>query len=106
MNYVPIPLAALESPGFLGMTLADQKFLIDLYVVFADCERFTIDMNSQEQYRQPSGATLQRKIRALLAAGLIQVVGSIGRADHKRRVFAFTYPAFDAVVVQQLPEAA
>jgi hypothetical protein len=106
MNFVPIPLEALESQGFLDLSLSDQKFLIDLYVTHHDCERFTIDMDQPEQYRQPAGATLQRKVRGLLAAGLIRVVGAIGRPDHARRVFTFTYPAFNAVVLQQEKEAA
>jgi hypothetical protein len=49
MSYVSIPLAALESPEFMALSLADQKFLIDLYVAFHDCQRFTIDMNCPTQ---------------------------------------------------------
>lgn len=106
MSYVPIPLEALESQGFLGLSLSDQKFLIDLYVTHHDCERFTIDLDAPQQYRQPAGASLRRKTRALLDAELLQVVGTIGRHFPPRRIFAFTYPAFNAVIFQQEREAA
>lgn len=106
MTYIPIPLDVLDAPGYAALTHAEQRFLLDLYVLFHDCERFTIDMYKPQQYRQSKGVFLGRKVRALINAGLLQIVGMIGRPDHRRRVFAFTYPAFEAVVLQQEKEAA
>jgi hypothetical protein len=97
MSYLALPLAALESPDYLALSLSDQKFLIDLYISFHDCERFTVEMDHPELYRQPAGATLQRKVAKLLAAGLIRVVDTTGRGNQIRRVFCFAYPALDAI---------
>lgn len=91
MNFVSIPLAVLDAPQYMAMTPAEQKFLIDLYVLFHDCETFTVDMNEPAKYRQPVGATLNRKIRTLLTSGLIEVVSR--RKSTLQRVFVFKYPA-------------
>lgn len=100
MSYVTLPLAALDSDAYAGLTSGDQKFLIDLYVIFSDCERFTVDIYKQTMYRQPAGANLERKLRRLIDAGLLEIVGTSGHGGQMRRVFSFTYP------VHELAEAA
>ena len=93
MNFVSIPLAVLEAPEYLALTVADRQFLLDLYVVFHDTERFTIDMSKPADYRQPTGASLARKISRLMDAALLQVVGSRKTGpSHYQRVFAFQHP--------------
>lgn len=94
MAYVSIPLSVLESQEYLSMTPAGQKFLIDLYALFHDCETFTIDMEKPTYYRQPAGSFLNKKVSNLLDSGLIEVVGSVKRKFTYQRVFAFTHPAF------------
>ena len=98
MTYISIPLEVLESPAYLALTEANQKFLIDLYVIFADCERFTIDMRKQAEYRQPEKANLAVKINTLLDAGFLKVVDRIGpHPMNSRRVFSFAHPAREAL---------
>jgi hypothetical protein len=89
MSYLGIPLEVLESPAYLALSDANQRFLLDLYVTFADCECFTICMDKPEQYRQPKGATLQRKVTALINAGFLRVERFTGHQSNPKRVFAF-----------------
>ena len=98
MAYISIPLEVLESPAYLALTEANQKFLIDLYVIFGDCSRFTIDMRKQADYRQPEKANLAVKIRTLLDAGFLKVAERIGPHPlNSRRIFSFVYPAREAL---------
>lgn len=97
MEYVTIPIEALESPDYLGLSPFEQKFLIDLYVIFRDAQCWTVDMTRPQDYRQSPGASLNRKVTSLLNAGLIQVVGTTGKPGNARRVFSFTHPAREAL---------
>lgn len=94
MSAILIPIAAVESPEYAALTQPEQLFLIDLYIVMNDVERFTIDWDQPEKYRQSRGAHLPRKIKRLIDAGLLIVDGrQKSGIDHYVRVFRFRYSA-------------
>jgi hypothetical protein len=93
MGYVCIPLHVLESPEFIAMQLCDQKFLIDLYTLFHDCETFTIDLTKPTEYRQSKSANMSPKVLRLLKYGFIVISGEMKKTGKKNvRVFSFKYP--------------
>ena len=87
-----LPLAVANSDAFNALLWGDQKLLFDLYIVFEDCERFTIDIKHPEHYRHTSGVNLVPRIRRLLAAGLLEIDGSQKARFGNRRVFKFPQP--------------
>lgn len=93
---IPLPADLLNAPAYQSLTPSDKIFVIELYAMFHDTERFTIEMDKPANYRQP-GTILNRKVARLLDIGLLKIVGSTGRADHARRVFTFAYPAMEEV---------
>jgi hypothetical protein len=96
MDCIAIPIAALDSQGYQDLTLADKYFLIELYRLFFDTERFTIDAERPQDYRQPRGTRLVRKTNVLLDAGLIKAVDlHKNGSNHYQRIFVFTYPAME-----------
>lgn len=96
MNCITIPTAVLESPEYANLTLGDRMFLIDLYVVFNDVERFTIDISTPEEYRQSKGVWLPPRIRRLLQSGFIVEDGRHKKGrDHYLRIFRFRHPPFE-----------
>jgi hypothetical protein len=100
MDSIVIPLAALDSPKYKSLSWGDQRVLIDLYIMFWDCDCFTVDLFRPQDYRQSPGVGMGKRIQALLASGLLVMVGKqiidpnkpIGERNY-RRVFAFKYPA-------------
>lgn len=98
---VALPLPLLDSPEYRALKWGTQRFLIDLYIVFNDVERFTIDTPHPEQYRQSEGCWLPRRITELLNAGLLLQDGTMRKGPcHAQRVFRFKYS------INQLQEAA
>lgn len=92
MSHITIPAAVFESPEYWRLTIAERMFLLDLYIVMDDVERFTIDMARPEDYRQSPGATLARKIVKLLKCGFLVLDGrrDIG-GGHYVRIFRFKH---------------
>lgn len=94
MSAIIIPIEAVESPEYATLTQPEQLFLIDLYIIMNDVERFTIDCSQPEKYRQSRGAHLPRKIKSLIDVGLLIVDGrQKSGIDHYVRVFRFRYSA-------------
>lgn len=92
MDVIPIPAEALNSKEYESLTLADKYFLIELYRMFHDCARFTIDADKPEDYRQPPKVNLCRKINKLISSGLIRSVDLHKNGNfHYQRVFVFKY---------------
>lgn len=97
MDFAAIPMVVLDSPKFKALQYGDQKFIIDLYIVFGDCEQFIIDLNRPEDCRQAHGSNLARRINRVIAAGFLEVC-SLAKASpcHYRRVYRLCYPAIAA----------
>jgi hypothetical protein len=94
METVPIPLAALDSPEYVRLTPAQKAFLIELYRVHGDVERFTVDLRNPAVYRQSFGAYLSNKITPLVKHGLLVEDGEQQvTICNWRRVFRFRYSA-------------
>ena len=92
MDFAALPLAAFDSPEFKVLPWGAQRFLLDLYIVFHDVERFTIDWNRPEDYRQSPGVALCRRINELLASGLLICEATRKKGMcHKERIFRFKY---------------
>lgn len=95
MTSVSIPLAVLDAPEFNGLQWGDQKFLIALYIVNSDVERFTIDLSRPEMYRQSAGSWLVNRIHRLMKAGLLIKTGQQRTSKYGHvRVFAFKHSAY------------
>jgi hypothetical protein len=93
MNSIPIPCVVFDSPMFHALSSADQIFLMFLYAMFYDTERFTIDMNDPKRYHLPHDkASISRRITHLIKAGFLVVVGyqKISICN-KVRVFSLTH---------------
>lgn len=97
IEVIPLPADLLSAPAYRALTDADKTFIIELYALFHDAERFTIDMERPLDYRQLPGAKLSIKVSRLLRAGLILIVGKAGLPSHERRVFALTYRTMEEV---------
>lgn len=94
MTSVSIPLAVLDAPEFNGLQWGDQKFLIALYIVNSDVERFTIDISKPEMYRQSAGVWLVNRIHRLIKAGLLVIAGRQRTSKYGHtRVFSFKHSA-------------
>jgi hypothetical protein len=92
MDLIAIPAEALNSPEYEKLTLADKYFLIELYRINGDCQRFTIDSDRPAVYRQPPSVNLCRKINKLIDSGLIKAIDlQKNGTNHYQRVFAFRY---------------
>lgn len=90
IDYVQIPAPLFESKEFHSLSWGNQKFLICLYRLFHDCETFTIELKKPEDYFQPSGMTLTRRVWDLLQSGVIEICGQQETIFKKRRrVFKF-----------------
>ncbi len=98
MDYLPIPFDVLDSESYQSLTPGDKYFLIELYALYFDCERFTINADRPQDYRQPPKANLCRKIGRLVDCGLLRAVDLAKNGNnHYQRVFAFTYSALGAL---------
>ncbi len=92
METITLPIALIDSPEFNGLQWGDQKFLFSLYAVFHDTQRFTIDINEPEQYRQSRGVYLVNRIHRLVKAGLLIITGRQKASKYGHvRVFEFKY---------------
>lgn len=92
MDIVAIPACVFESSEYRRLTLANKHLLIELYAMFGDCERFTIDLDRPVQYNQPQKAHMGRKVMALVNSGLLQTVDLAKNGNnHYQRVFSFKY---------------
>ena len=90
MDYIQIPVPLFESEIFQKLSWGNQKFLIALYRKFHDIERFTIDLKRPEDYFQPSGVTLSKRVWDLVQSGLIEIDGYQPTVKFgKRRIFKF-----------------
>lgn len=97
MDFIAIPADALNSKEYESLTLSDKNFLVELYRLYGDCERFLIDTDKPEQYRQPKGSRLVRKVNKLLSSGLLRAVDLHKNGNnHYQRIFVFRYPAIEA----------
>lgn len=92
MDFAALPLAAFDSPEFKDLPWGAQRFLLDLYIVFYDVERFTIDANRPEDYRQSPGVAVCRRIAELLKSGLLICDEQRNKGGHRQRIFRFRYP--------------
>lgn len=97
MDFIAIPAEVLQSHEYQKLTLGNKHLLIELYAMFGDCERFTIDLDNPVLYKQPQKAHMGRKVTALVNSGLIRTVDltKCGKC-HYKRVFTFKYPATEA----------
>jgi len=95
MDSVVIPLELFDDPAFNKLQPGDMKFLLCLYADYHDTERFTIDLQRPEDYRQSSGVWLVHRIKRLTKSGLLQIVGKHMKVHPKGkvwvRVFALKY---------------
>lgn len=92
MDIIAIPAEVMNSKEYEQLTLADKYFLIELYRIFGDCERFTIDAEKPLEYRQPPKVNLCKKIGKLLASGLLKAIDLQKNGNnHYQRVYAFKY---------------
>lgn len=93
MDFAALPLAAFDSPEFHALPWGAQRFLLDLYIVFYDVERFTIDASRPEDYRQSPGVAMCRRINELLRSGLLICEAQRKKGIcHKERIFRFKHP--------------
>lgn len=90
IEYIQIPAPLLESKEFNALAWGNQKFLLALYRRFSDVDRFTIDLTSPQEYFQPSGVTLTKRVWDLVQSGLIEICGhQKTKQNGKRRIFKF-----------------
>lgn len=92
MSHLALPLEMFDMPTYRRLRNATQRFLIDLYVVFFDCERFTIDITTPQLYRQTPGAMISTRINELVDAGILIAEREKLPGKHARRVYQFAYP--------------
>lgn len=96
MDIIALPAQLLDDPAFNALQWGDQKFMIALYALFADTERFTIDINHPEHYRQSPGVWLVGRIHRLVKAGMLQITGQQKSSKFGHvRVFSFKYSVSD-----------
>lgn len=92
MESIALPVALIDSPEFNALQWGDQKFIFALYAVFNDTQRFTIDINTPEQYRQSRGVYLVNRIHRLVKSGLLIITGKQKASKYGHvRVFEFKY---------------
>lgn len=97
METVTIPLAVFDDPSFNKLQPGDMKFLLCLYADYHDTERFTINLQTPEAYRQSNGVWLVDRVKRLCKAGFLQIVDKKLKI-HSRgkcwiRVFSLKYKA-------------
>jgi|SRR6185437_1092537 len=94
MECVTLPVPMLDCDEYRGLASREKQFLIDLYICFGDCETFTIDAERPQEYRQRhcDAATIYRKLRALISAGLVSIsYQPNGKQGRPTTVYSFKY---------------
>jgi hypothetical protein len=96
-DFVAIPLQVLNAPEYAQLQWGDKQLLIDLYVLFSDCESFTVDLDKPLNYRQPPCAAMNVRLVRLLRSGLLLVSGKMQKKRGRvQRVFGFKHAASGA----------
>lgn len=89
-NYIAIPVAAIEAPAYQTLSRAERFFLLELYIQFSDCQRFTLNFEGN------ANRAMLPRIKRLIDCGLLIVDESIKVSRNKfTRVFKFAHSAFD-----------
>jgi hypothetical protein len=95
-DYFTLPVGLLAAREYRRLQNLDKLFLIALYALHGDCERFQIDTSDPVRYfgKDIVKYEFTRKISVLVQSGLIRAVGSAqwGPTRRQRRVFEFFYP--------------
>lgn len=96
MGIIALPDQLFSDPEYKNLRNGHRLFLLDLYVMFNDCERFTIDMSRPTDYKQPYSPTLCRRINALLKSGLLEIAGKQQTGPGRYlRIFSFKHASHD-----------
>lgn len=93
MDFAAIPMSVLDSPKYKDLHWGDQRLLIDLYILFGDCDTFFIDLDKPQEYRQSRGNGIARRINRIIEAGFLEICGTekCGSCSY-RRIFRLTHP--------------
>lgn len=89
MENVLIPRAVLNSREFARLQPKVKVFLIQLYAMYSDVERFTIDLRDPKKYGLTPGVYITNRVTPLTQCGLLMLEPD--RDEENRRVFRFRY---------------
>lgn len=98
MNYVAIPNEIFESPEYRAMTAGQREFVLRLYHLFGDCESFTIDYKTPDQYGEKDSSCMNTKLAAAIKAGFVYVAEKPEQECRgpRQRIMKFKYSTEEA----------
>lgn len=95
---IPIPAEVFESKCYHDLRIGDRAFLMDLYYLYGDCERFVINPEDFQGLSFGPKADIASKVRGLVDGGFLvfEMFRECARRGRSRRVFRFAHQALEA----------